>query len=388
MTSVTVIGCGYGGQALASDLTQRGYKVTLYAHPKHPGGLHAIKKAGGIHCRGLINAFVPIPVITNDLHQAMLESKYIIIALPSHAHEAIFFELIAFIKPGQIVITLSANFASLILLKLLLRTHKTNDIDLIDVASLPYVCRSDNEGNVEIVAVKNKLAAATIPANAIHKHKDALSLLLPCKIIPYQNVLSLGMNITNGVIHPVVALLNAGRINKEKEAFYFYKEGITPEVAAVVERLDAERLRIGYRLGLQMYSFLELNAEYYGTMHESIYQFYRESKAHSAILGPTSLQQRFITEDVAGSLVSWYCLGRLVQIEPVVISNLIHLASFLNNNNYLCTGTNLECLNLHNKSVDEVKHYITTGKCPEGLISIEDDFKRAQREASLLGCIA
>lgn len=388
MTTVTIIGSGHGGQALAADLTQRGYNVILYANPKHPGGIKAIQKAGGIHCSGLINEFVPIERATTNLQQAMAESKYIVIALPSYAHEAMFMELIAFVNPGQTIITLAANFASLILLKLLARTNKTAGIDIIDVASLPYVCRADNAGSVEIIAVKNKLAVASIPSTAIKKQLHALSLLFPCKIIPYQDVLSLGMNITNGVIHPVIALLNAGRIDKEKQSFYFYRDGATREVANVVEKLDAERLHIGKCLGLEMYSFLELNAQYYDTMHTSIYQFYRESAIHNTLKSPTSLQQRFISEDVAGSLVSWYCLGRRAQIEPIIIGNLITLASLLNNNNYMCTGTNLERLNLHDKTIEEMKLYISTGKMPTARFDKYDDYIRQSNHAAYVGCFA
>lgn len=387
MTTVTIIGCGHGGQALAADLAERNYNVVLYAHPKHPGGIEAIKQAGGICCSGLINKFVPISLVTTDLQEALAKSKYVILALPSYAHEAMFIELSAFIKPGQTVITLAANFASLLLLKLLAKTNKTSGIDIIDMASLPYVCRSDNQGKVEIVAVKNKLAAASIPSAAIHKHLPSLSLLFPCQIVPYKDVLSLGMNITNGVIHPVVALLNAGRISPDKDRFYFYRDGATPEVANIVERLDVERMRIGHRLGLEMYSFLELNAQYYGTEYKSIYDFYVGSDTHSTLLSPNSLQQRFISEDVAGCLVAWYCLGKLVQVDPIVMSNLINLASLLNNTDYLRIGTNLERLNLHDKSLTEIKHYTSNGILPSGL-SISDEYSDFPRHAAFAGCFA
>ncbi len=363
---VTIIGCGHGGQALAADLSQRGCHVTLYAHPQHPGGFHAIAKTKGIHCTGLINQFVTFAHVTTHLHEAVVNSDYIFIVLPSYAYEATFIEMLPFLQSGQTVITLASNFASLVLLKLLSRTNKAKGIQLIDMSSLPYVCRANNTGSVEILAVKQKLAAASIPAASIQQHIRALAPIFPCQLVPVRDVLSLGMNITNGIAHPVVTLFNAGRIGNQQE-FYFYRDGVTHEIANIMERLDVERMQIGQRLGLEMYTFLELAEKYYGQRYESIYQHFRESLAHNTLpMCPTSLQHRFITEDVAGSLVSWYCLGKLTQLDSSVLSNLIHLASLLNNTNYLRTGANLVHLDLHDKTMDEIKKYVSLGELPMG----------------------
>ena len=184
------------------------------------------------------------------------------------------------------------------------------------------------------------------------------------------------MNITNGIAHPVVTLLNAGRIGLGKDQFYFYRDGITPEIAALMERADAERMRIGKELGLEMYSFRkDCSWLYYGQKHESIYQHFRESPAHNILpMCPTSMQHRYVTEDIAGSLVSWYSLGKLVNITSSVLGNIINLASMLNNINYMRTGTNLVHLNLHDKTLAEVKRYVSLGEQPKGLFSVSNDY--------------
>jgi opine dehydrogenase len=363
MKAVTVIGCGHGGQALAADLSQRGCQVTLYAHPKHPGGIHAIAKARGIQCKGLLKGFTPITKITTDLQTALADSEIIYISLPSYAHEAMFIELLPFIQPEQTIVTLAANFASLIYLKLLHKTHKADHIHLLDIASLPYVCRSDHAGTVEVLAIKEKVAAASIPAQAIDQYIQLLTPIFPCRIQAYPDVLSLNMNITSGMTHPVITLLNAGRIGQDKEVFYFYRDGITPEIAGMIEKLDQERIQIGQHLGLTMHRYLDLMQEYYGIRYDSIYAFFKHSPAHNQLpLCPTSLQDRYITQDVADLLVPWYSLGQLTQIHSPTLGNLINLASLLNNTDYLQTGTNLVSFNLHSCTVNEIKHYLLTGK--------------------------
>lgn len=370
---ITIIGCGHGGQALAVDLIQKGCEINLYAHPDHPGGLHAIANAKGIESKGLIQGFFPVKLATTNLQLAVEDSQYIFIVLPSYVHEAAFIELLPFLKSGQTVITLAANFASLSYLKLLEKTNNKKGIDLIDVASLPYVCRADNLGIVEIIAIKNRIAVASVPASAVQKHLHALKQLISCELNIYSDVLSLGMNITSGLTHPAVTLLNAGRIGKE--TFYFYKDGITPEIAHVIERLDEERLQIGQRLKLEMFSYLDIMESYYGVRYHSVYQFYRESSAHNALhLCPSSLKERYITQDVGGLLVPWYGLSKLAQCETIVLNNLISLASLLNNTNYFRTGTNLVRLNLHDKTIEEMKQYVTTGEHTSGFSFINDHY--------------
>lgn len=363
MIKVAIIGCGHGGQALAADLSHRGCEVNLFAHRNYPSAIKKIAQAGGIRCQGTLNEFVPIAKATSNIEEAIEGAQYIFMVLPSFAHEPVFIELLPFVNPGQTIITLAANFASLLYRKLLERTLKTAGIDLIDVASLPYVCRADNNGGVEIIAVKKQLAAASLPKNSIHKHLAILNPVFACPLVAYDDVLSLGMNITSGITHPAITLLNAGRIGKGKETFYFYRDGVTPEIAQLLEQLDHERVTIGERLGLKMYKYLDLMAEYYDKRHTSIYNFFRESQAHNALpLCPTSIQERYITQDVACLLVPWFSLSTLTQVRAPVMSNLISIASVLNKTNYLRTGNNLARLNLHERTVDEVKQYISFGE--------------------------
>jgi opine dehydrogenase len=360
---VSIIGCGHGGQALAADLSRRGCEVTLYAPANHPGGIHAIAAAGGIHCSGQINAFVPIAKVTCSIEDTLTDSQYIFITIPSFAYESVFMELLPHIKSGQTIVTLASNFASLIYLRLLMRMKKNKGINMIDVATLPYVCRADHQGKVKIIAIKKTVSAASIPSSSIHEQLSALSAIFPCQLEAFENVLSLGLNLINGLIHPSVTLFNAGRIGNGKKAFYFYRDGITPEIAGIIERLDEERMRIGSSFGFKMFRFLDTIEKYYERRYTSVYQFFCESPSHNALpLCPASLRERYIIQDVPGVLVPWYSLGKVMQIDSLPIHSVINLAGLLNHANYLRDGHNLSRLNLQDKSVEEIMQYINTGE--------------------------
>jgi opine dehydrogenase len=246
-------------------------------------------------------------------------------------------------------------------------------IDIIDIASLPYVCRADNQGSVAILGVKKLLGIASIPADNIKKHLQRLACCFPCELIAYPDVLSLNMNITSGMTHPVVTLFNAGRIGANKVSFHFYRDGITPEIAAVIEQIDMERMSVGKALKIRMHSYLELMEQYYGLKYASVYHFFRESSIHNTLpMSPSSLQHRYITQDIASLLVPWYSLGKVVKIECKALGNVINSASMLNNTNYLNSGNNLVHLNLHDKTYQEIKHYIQSGEFQHGVFNIAE----------------
>lgn len=365
MKNITIIGCGHGGQALAVELVSRGHCVSMYADPNHLGGLTAIKEQKGIYSKGELKGFFPIAKVTTDVSDAIRGSDFIFIVLPSFAHESTFINILPFVTSGQTIVTLAANYASLVYQRLLDKTHKHKKINLVDIGTLPYVCRSDNKGNVEIISIKNQITVASLPGNVLPKIYDDLQSLLSSQLIAYKDVLSLGLNITSGITHPVITLLNAGRLGKD--TFYFYKEGISQNIAEILERMDQERQQIAKALGLQVYTYLELMEQHYGIKYDCIYDFFTQSKPHNALpLCPPSTQHRYITQDVANLLVPWQNLATIAGVQVPVISNVINMASLINQTNYMRHGSDLLHLGLHNRCSESIKTFVLSGELPHG----------------------
>ena len=69
-------------------------------------------------------------------------------------------------------------------------------------------------------------------------------------------------------------LLNAGRVERSHGEWYMYEEGMTPSVVKVIEGIDAERLEIGRRLGVELPTGVDMMVESAygprGTLWESI----------------------------------------------------------------------------------------------------------------------
>lgn len=73
--------------------------------------------------------------------------------------------------------------------------------------------------------------------------------LFPESMIECPTVLAAALCNGNPVIHPAITLLNLGRMEKQREDMFFYKDGVSPMVAKLIEGVDKERMQLLHELG-------------------------------------------------------------------------------------------------------------------------------------------
>lgn len=358
---MAVIGCGHGGQALAAQMAIKGADVMLYADPEHAGGLNTIAKTKTITLKGKIEDTAKGINTTMNIREAVAGRAIVFLVLPTNAHESMFKKMLPYLSDGQVIVSLAANFTALYLMKSLVH-HQSKKIILADVSSLPYACRAEKPGTVNIIEIKNKMGIACIPRKHNVEVASLLNRYFPTPLEVYQNCIELGINITSGLSHPSIALFNAGRIGPDEREFYFYKHGISPEIARFIEQLDKDRQIIGQHYGVKTPSYLELMAEFYGIQYPTVMDFFLNSRVHNALpLCPNSLQQRYISQDIPYVIVPWYTLGLLAGYDSKVMRNLIEMASVLNQKDYLSSGRNFISGLYPFANKEHVIHFANTG---------------------------
>lgn len=358
---ITIIGCGHGGQALAAHLALLNNNVTIYADERHAGYLHEIN-SNTISLEGKVNGIAKIDCLTTDIELALQDAQVIYLSLPTNAHLPQFKKILPFLKSGQIVIALAGNFSSIYFYKELVKYGKEHDIYLADVASLPYACRASKAGEVNIIDVKHKVDIAAMPAKNTAYIKDKISGHFPCELRQSSNILEMGLNITSAISHPAIMVTNAGRIGKGEQDFYFYKEGISQDVANIVEALDVDRIKIGQKYGFQLPSYLEIMNGYYSYNYTSYYDFFTKSQVHNKLkLCPTSVRDRYISQDIPYVMLPWYSLGLYVGYESNAMKSLIYLSSVLNDTCYFSQGRVVADDFFANMSLVEVNGFLNSG---------------------------
>jgi opine dehydrogenase len=178
----------------------------------------------------------------------------------------------------------------------------------------------------------------------------------------FRDVLEAGLSNCNPVIHPLGVLMNAGRIEYARGEFWYYEEGITPSTARAMEALDKERIAIGHKLGLELPGQAAvLNAVGYGPSGD-LWEVLKGSKGLTPIKGPTSLSNRYITEDVPIGLVCWCELGEQLGVATPLMRATVAIGAAISGVDYWSTGRTMMRCGLQGMSASQIIHYVATGK--------------------------
>lgn len=365
MATVAVLGAGNGGLSSAADLALRGFDVRLYS--RRPETLEAVAAAGGIELEGAAGeGFVPIPVITNDLAEAVTGADVVELVTPTTAIEYYGAALAPVLGDNQpVFLNPGHTGGGLYLAHELRRAGFEGEIKTCEVASLTYACRLQGPGRVKIFSVATDMPFAAFPGKNAAELLELVRTLYP-GVVPAESVLETALHNLNAVEHPAQTILNAGWIEHTKGDYYFYREGTTPAVGRVIDAVDAERLELARAFGVKTKSFVQLfyelgytseSAAATGSSHAAM----QESQPNWWIKGPTSLDHRYIHEDVGNGLVPWAALGDAAGVETPMMDNLIVLASLLNERDYSKVGLTLEKLGLEGVALETLPSFLYGG---------------------------
>jgi opine dehydrogenase len=161
-------------------------------------------------------------------------------------------------------------------------------------------------------------------------------------------------------------IMNAGWIEHSQGDFLFYREGYTDAVGRVTAVVDAERMGVAQALGVPAMPFIEVFYQAGLTTKAArdsgdIARACRESEPNKTIKSPSSLDHRYVHEDVGYGLVPMAALGRLAGVATPTIDALIQLAGLAVGVDYRRDGLTLERLGLAGKSPSELLKFVEQG---------------------------
>jgi opine dehydrogenase len=180
--------------------------------------------------------------------------------------------------------------------------------------------------------------------------------------VPGDNVMKTSMDNIGAIFHPAVTVLNSARIESTRGDFEYYLEGITPSVARVLERVDAERVAVGEAMGFQCLTARQWLYMAYDAAGSTLYDAINANPGYAGIKAPRTLDTRYLSEDVPMSLVPIASLGELLGVPTEAIRHIIGLASLLHQRDYWAEGRTVERLGLAGMSVKEIRRFVLEGE--------------------------
>lgn len=350
---VAILGGGNGGITAAADLSNKGFEVSIFQSDKFCRNLDVIKEKGEIIFQTLEEESVEkIHLITDDIKEAILGAQIIMLVIPGMAIEY-FAEILApVVKEDQIIYINSAAAMGCIRF-----TNKAKEMGInknfkiCESNSLTYGCRAFiDEARVEKSLTVKKLFLGAYPASNIDEIMEALSQIYDC-FVPAKNIWHVNLENGNPEVHPGPALLNAGRIDYSQGEFWLYKEGITEHTINILKAVESERKALARALGFEVEGAREsrINRGYLeDDKDKTLQELFNTSEVFCAIKGPTSVTNRYITEDISMGLVLWSSLGKILKVPTPNIDAIIVLGGTLLNRDFYKEGLTVEKLGIHN----------------------------------------
>jgi opine dehydrogenase len=364
-TRYTVVGAGHGGKAMAAHLSLMGFPVTLYN--RTPENVAAIKTRSGIDLKsyeGGPHGFAELVLVTSDMAEALKEADVIMIVVPSSAHANIARKAAPHLRDGQIaILNPGRTGGAMEFVKVLSDQDCTADVTLAEAETFIYASRSEGPAQARIFRIKDAVPLAALPATRTQQALEAVRDAYP-QFIDGENVLNTGLNNMGAVFHPVLTLLNAGRIESTMGEFQFYIDGVTPAVGRVLEVLDRERVTVASALGIRAQSAMEWLKMAYDTTGDDLTDAIHNQPGYRGIMAPRTLHHRYLFEDVPMSLVPMAAMGQRYGVSVRGMDSIIRLACFIHRTDYWRRGRTLDKMGVEQLSVGELTRYVNEGVAP------------------------
>jgi opine dehydrogenase len=358
--SVAVLGAGHGGLALAGYLARQGHRVALWN--RSPARVTPVTARGGIRLT-LPNSdptFAPISLATSSLAAALSEARLVLVAVPASGHADIARGCAPHLRDGHTVLLLPGRTGGALEFRRVLREAGCRARILLgETNTFPVAARSVGPAEAVVFGAKAELLAAALPATRTAELLDVFRPVLPM-LAPARSVLHTGLGNLGAILHPTITLLNAERI-EAGGGFDFYREGVTPAVAATLAAADAERLRIARAYTVPARSLQQWVADAYGHHAETVQAAVGGNPAYVGIKAPNTLDHRYLLEDVPTGLIPLLELGCAAGLALPTLTRLVDRTRVALGGEPWPRQRTLDVLGLDGLSPREIRRFVESG---------------------------
>jgi opine dehydrogenase len=356
--TITVIGAGHGGKAMAAELASRGFTTRLYNRTYQ--NIETIAQRGGIEL-GFWDGrtvFGPMALVTSDIAEALSGAHIIMIVVPASGHYDLAVTCAPYLEDGQIIVLNPGRTGGALEFRHVLQQQNcTADVVIAEAETFLFASRSNGPAEAHIFRRKSTLPLAALPASRTPQVLNILQKIYP-QFIDGRNILYTSLNNMGAIFHPALTLLNAGWIEHTEGEFQFYIEGVTPAIACVLERLDRERVTVAMAMGVRAQTATEWLARAYSAQGENLREAIHSNPGYRGINAPRFIHHRYIYEDVPYSLVPIAALGKRFGVDVRGIETMIDLACIMHGTDYRHRGRSLGRMGLEGLSIEEITQMV------------------------------
>lgn len=349
---VAIVGAGNAGCAVATDLSYKGHEVTLVktSNSMHDKNFNYLLENNG---KMTLNDFgemktANIAHVTRDLSEVE-DAKVVILYVQTNYHESVLERLLPHINESQILIINPGYFSTAYVLK-----HAGDkDLTVVEATSSFIDCRIMEPGLIKVGFRNVRNPLGVYPSSRKEQVKEVLSELdLPFAY--FNSVVEAALHNPNLIVHTVGAIMSIPRIEKTNGDYVMYHEVFTPSVWKILEALDSEKMDVIEHLGFERVSYVEM-AKFRNTLDDNLdakESFFNYASMPTRAKGPTTVDSRYISEDVPQGLVMLEALGKSLGVPTPIATSLIEIANEVLERDLRAVGRTPE--NLGQKNIDKI----------------------------------
>ena len=348
---IAMVGAGNAGCAVAADLTLKGHEVTLIktSHAMHDDNFNFLKENNG---KMTLNEFGEIKTayiskVSRDL-SLIRDNKIVIIYIQTNFHEQLIEKLAEYFEDGQIVLINPGYLSTAYIMK-----HCAGKDLIVAEAESSFIDGRIMEPGLFRVGFRN--VRNPIGIYPVARKEEAIKKLdlLDERLVYLDSVVEAALHNPNLVVHTVGSVLSIPRIEYSRGEFCMYHEAYTranPRTWMVLDALDAEKMNVLGKLGFERIPYVEA-CKYRNSLDETkdakeVFLDYAEMPTRAK--GPTSVDSRYINEDVPQGLVMLEALGKTLGVATPICTALIEIASAALGRSMRAEGRTPERLGIEN----------------------------------------
>lgn len=353
--NIGIIGAGNSAHALAAYLASLGHSISLFA--RNIDKLHLVNQAGGVAAYGQLTGFFPIKNVTADMSELAAESEIIFIATLTTAYEEIAQKLAPHIHKDHIIIPFSSKLCGCLEVAQTLDKAGAPRIPVIETDAI-FDCRTQTNGSVWIRGMKAWNLYSCPTCSETQKHGALMTSFFP-GLQAAKNLLHRGLTDFGAVAHAVISIANISRIDRQEE-FAFYYEGLSTRTVVLLEEVEHEFQQVATSYDAEILPMKEILNKYYGCNTNDLLTAMTTVPNYRHSVAPTTLNHRFLKEDVACTLIPLQQLAAIANVPTPMIDAVINLTSLLSGIDLAKQGRSLAKLGWEGKTQSEIQEWIAS----------------------------
>ena len=349
---IGLVGAGNSAHALACYLRQQGHQISIYA--RQPQALAHLQEYPRIRSRGAIQGEFEVHWCGHN-PKALAHCEILFLCTTADAYPDVVQQLAPIVHAGQKIVLFSSKFGGSQEVSECLRSQGIRNIPVVETDSL-FACRLQADHSIWVRGFKRWNLFCAPRRSQTEACHPWMTRLFP-GLEAAQNLLQRGLTDFGALAHALTVLLNANSIDRQ-QSFLFYYEGYTERTVVLLEQLEREFQALATAYGTSLLPASQLLHRYYGCETRTLLEAMRSVPNYRHSLAPGDLNTRYLSEDVACTLVPAQQLSQRAELETPVLDSVVSMASVLHGVDYRRQGRTLEKLGWGDFGPREIREWM------------------------------